>query len=236
MHRVTVASALLVALAFSTIAATNARPGPPALCASVEIGSATFLPLGADGNPDPAVAPADIRKSLPSILDASRDPLLHMETIRRASLYAARHPDLVAPLMLELQHRVLAAEAHSASPALAWLDAGYFLALMDEVGLCDAAVSGRGAAHGADGYAYILHAATLAGEREPALAGAIQLAGAYVTFPLLHGGPGDASYESMLTRYREHLHAAQRLAPEGSPLGDTLGAHRRAFGPHLETK
>ncbi len=236
MHRFAAASALLVALAFSAIAATSSRPGPPGLCASIDIGSATSLPLGADGNPDPTLDPAEIRKSLPSILGASRDPLLHMETIRRASLYAARHPELVTPLILELQDRVLAAESKSSSPALAWLDAGYFLALMDELGVCDAAVSGRGAAHGADGYAYILHAATLAGETDPALAGAIQLAGAYVTFPLLHGGPGDSSYQSTMIRYRDHLAAVERLAPVGSSLRDNLGAHRDAFSRHLETK
>jgi hypothetical protein len=129
VHRLAAASALLVALAFSTIAATSSRPGPPGLCASIDIGSATSLPLGADGNPDPTLDPAEIRKSLPSILGASRDPLLHMETIRRASLYAVRTPDLAAPLILELQHRVLAAEASSSSSPLAWLDAGYVLAL-----------------------------------------------------------------------------------------------------------
>jgi hypothetical protein len=116
VHRLAAASALLVALAFSTIAATSSRPGPPGLCASIDIGSATSLPLGADGNPDPTLDPAEIRKSLPSILGASRDPLLHMETIRRASLYAVRTPDL-------------AAEASSSSSPLAWLDAGYVLAL-----------------------------------------------------------------------------------------------------------
>src|SRR5215470_11138034 len=118
-------------LAVSFFAAT-ALAGPPLICHSFEIDGAKSLPwvshdwnLSGGENYDTSKLVADTL----AILDSSQVTLVHMETLRRATLYARKDRVAAKELMIRLMAR--AEGAKSAGPAtkqpnaLAVFDAGY---------------------------------------------------------------------------------------------------------------
>jgi hypothetical protein len=107
--------------------ATSALAGPPLICHSFDIGNAKSLPwishdwrLAGSESYDVNNLVSDTT----SILDADPTVLVHMETLRRAVLYAQKHPNIAKHLFLAFVARSNEA-ANTPAAALANFDAGY---------------------------------------------------------------------------------------------------------------
>jgi hypothetical protein len=119
---------IFAALASLSLFAGAALAGPPLICHSFDIDGAKSLPLvshdwnlGGGENYDTNKLAADTI----SILDSSQVTLVHMETLRRATLYARKDPVAAKQLLVRLIARSDAAQASSHPSALAIFDAGY---------------------------------------------------------------------------------------------------------------
>lgn len=103
---------------------TFALAGPPLVCHAIEIGSAKTLPW-VDLNYRKGDGGFDLnslsRQTL-AILDSDSSVLVHMETLRRATIYARQEPQVAKELLVRLHAR---AENSAGNNALAWFDAGY---------------------------------------------------------------------------------------------------------------
>src|SRR5215471_10854185 len=85
----------LTTLAALFLAAVSAWAGPPLICHAFDIGNAKSLPwvshdwslTGGEG-----YDPKALDQDTVAILDSSRITLVHMETLRRATLYAKTNP------------------------------------------------------------------------------------------------------------------------------------------------
>jgi hypothetical protein len=148
---------LLSALFF----ATTAMAGPPLICRSFDIGNAKSLPwISHDWNL--SGTESYNTRNLPtdtiSILDADPTVLVHMETLRRATLFARKDPVAAKQLLLKLIARA-DSSANSPSAGLASVDLGY---------LAEAYKQWLGndpsnPAQGLDGYALVKNAIRLRG-------------------------------------------------------------------------
>src|SRR5215470_5754666 len=116
-------------LAVSLFAAT-ALAGPPLICHSFDIDGAKSLPwvshdwnLSGGENYDASKLMADTL----TILDSSQVTLVHMETLRRATLYARKDRVAAKELIIQLIARAENKKSQPASQpsALAIFDAGY---------------------------------------------------------------------------------------------------------------
>jgi hypothetical protein len=152
-------SACAALLAFG-IAASSAWAGPPLICHAFDIGNAKSLPwashdwnLGGGENYDTS----GLSKDTLAILDSSRVTLVHMETLRRATLYARKDSEAAKQLLLMLTARAEASERSARPDALAIFDAGY-LAEAYKQWLGDGA---RNPANGMDGYKLVGNALRL---------------------------------------------------------------------------
>ena len=67
--------------------------------------------------------PQNLTRDTIAALDADATVLVHMETLRRATLYARQAPQAAKELLTRLHARAVNPEARNA--ALAWFDAGY---------------------------------------------------------------------------------------------------------------
>ena len=104
-----------------------ALAGPPLLCFPFDIGAARSLPMG-HGNWHDTDASYDVSHLVPdtlALLAPATPVIVRMETIRRATLYAAAHPRLAATLLDELRARTAA--SHPGAGALATFDYGYLV-------------------------------------------------------------------------------------------------------------
>src|ERR1700739_679619 len=118
----------LIAIAIFFVYANAAVAGPPLICHAFDIGNATSLPwishdwnLSGTENYDTHRLANDTL----AILNDSRVPLVHMETLRRAALYARKDPIAAKQLLLQLVARAKRSEASSSPDPLALLDAAY---------------------------------------------------------------------------------------------------------------
>lgn len=184
---------VLTALAVLLLAVVSAWAGPPLICHSFDIGNAQSLPwVSHDWNLSGAEH-YDI-KNLPddtiAILDrGSTTALVHMETLRRATLYARQDPAAAKQLLLRLTARAEVSASRAAPDALAIFDAGY-LAEAYKQWLGEGS---KNPANGMDGYALVRKAIQLKGSDAQ-----MEFAAALITL----GGPG-----------AEHqAHAAKALA------------------------
>jgi len=146
-------SACAALLAFG-IAASSAWAGPPLICHAFDIGNAKSLPwashdwnLGGGETYDTS----GLSKDTLAILDSSRVTLVHMETLRRATLYARKDSEAAKQLLLMLTARAEASERSARPDALAIFDAGY-LAETYKQWLGDGA---KNPANGMDGYGLV---------------------------------------------------------------------------------
>ncbi len=107
-----------VLLAFTTFALA----GPALICHKIEIGQAKTLPWvdlnfqKGNGNYDLN----DLTTDTLAILDADPSVLVHMETLRRATIYARQDQQVAKQLIIRLRAR-----ADSSNAALSWFDFGY---------------------------------------------------------------------------------------------------------------
>src|ERR1700676_5114091 len=108
--------------------ANVAQAGPPLICHTIEIGQAKSLPwishdwnLSGGENYDTH----NLVNDTIALLDGSEVPLVHMETLRRATLYARRDPLAAKQLLVQLVARARSSESSAHPNALAIFDAGY---------------------------------------------------------------------------------------------------------------
>lgn len=116
-----ITSIVAVLLALSTFALA----GPPLVCHSIEIGQAQTLPW-VDLNYRKGTGSYDLNnlsKDTLAILDSNPSVLVHMETLRRATIYARQDPQVAKELLTRLHVR--AANSDAKTGALAWFDLGY---------------------------------------------------------------------------------------------------------------
>ena len=119
----------------ATAAFFLARPalaGPPLLCFPFEIGAARSLPMGAGAwhNIDPNYNVARLVDNTLDLLSADAPVRVRMETMRRATIYASKHPAIAEALLAALQQR--AAHPDPTAAALAVFDFGYLVETYSE--------------------------------------------------------------------------------------------------------
>ena len=193
---------LFVAAATAAALWSSAAAGPPLICHPVEIGSAPTLPWGRDG------ASRDYsRESLAAdtlrILGSEQSALVHMETLRRATLYIENDRERALELLSRLMARALDGEANGKPDALAWFDAGYLVQCFEQNGLkLDASC---GTARGVAGYGWVRRALTLRPDDAE-----LELGAALVT--VMAGIP----------EHQQHLARAKALAKEGTLAAQNL--------------
>jgi hypothetical protein len=105
---------------------TFAQAGPPLICNPIDIGQAKTLPW-VDLNYQKGSGGYDLEnltRDTLAILDSNPPVLVRMETLRRASIYGRRDPQVAKELLTRLLARTANSDAGN-SGALAWFDAGY---------------------------------------------------------------------------------------------------------------
>lgn len=154
------------------LAATAALAGPPIICQRVEIGNARSLPWREVKGWDGADRQYDVtRLSADTLAALSADPTLnvHMETLRRAAVYAVKKEGLADQLAARLLARAANSEAAGKPDAMAWFDAGYFAEAMRQMAFVQRYMKPAGQAQWAwngeswtlDGKPWIDHARSL---------------------------------------------------------------------------
>jgi hypothetical protein len=136
--------------------------GPPLVCHAFDIAGAQSLPfVGHDWNLSGSESynTSDLAKDTIAILDASPVTLVHMETLRRATLYARKDPQAAKQLLLMLTARADSAQSATRPNALAVFDAGYVAATYQQW----LGEGGENPAHGLDGYALVKKALAMRG-------------------------------------------------------------------------
>jgi hypothetical protein len=119
----------LVSAGLMAIVLTCTAPlfaGPPLICHAIEIGHAQTLPW-VDVNyhkGDGSYNLQNLTKDTLAILDSNPVVLVHMETLRRATLYARQNPQAAKELLTRLRARATEVPG-DARRALAWFDFGY---------------------------------------------------------------------------------------------------------------
>jgi hypothetical protein len=148
--------------------------GPPLICHPFQTGNARLLPW-ADGagwnNPDPRYNIERLTADTLRLLSPSAPVLARMETLRRATIYAARDPRLANELLAALLARALSSAATSAPDPHAIFDAGYLIeSYKQAVGIHSRSMLRGGndgwtmrEQVGGDGYALVTRAMALTG-------------------------------------------------------------------------
>jgi hypothetical protein len=116
---------ILAALLFL---AASAQAGPPLICHTIDIGQAKSLPWINHGWNLSGTENYDLKNLVPdtlAILDSGAPVLVRMETLRRATLYARRDPQVARELLTKLFARATGTENAGHPDALALFDAGY---------------------------------------------------------------------------------------------------------------
>jgi hypothetical protein len=152
-----------IAFAVFTVA-TPVFAGPPLLCHPFDIGTARSLPW--DGRDGWSHEKADYKldnliSDTEALLTSATPVVVRMETLRRASLYASRNPQVAKALLGRLTARAEASEAGGHPDGLALLDAAYVTEAFREIAslggseFAGRATGMRAAIGNADGYALI---------------------------------------------------------------------------------
>jgi len=117
---------LLLMMALAVLAARPVFAGPPLLCFPFEIGAARSLPMGAGGWEaiDRSYDTSRLVADTVALLGPATPVIARMETLRRATLYAATDATLAGQLLDRLQQR---AAIPSADAPLAVFDFGYLV-------------------------------------------------------------------------------------------------------------
>jgi len=150
-------STLAVLLGFTTVA----HAGPPLICHAIDIGDAKSLPwveFNHTGSTDYDLK--NLSRDTLAILDSNTPVLVHMETLRRATIYARQDPQVAKELITRLQARAAKPDAAGRPNGLAWFDLGYLAEAYKQW-------MGKGEpnpAAGLDGYALVKKALSLRGQ------------------------------------------------------------------------
>ena len=193
-------STVAVMLGFTTFAFA----GPPLICHPLEIGQAKSLPWvefnhAGSSNYDLK----NLSRDTLAILDSPTPVLVHMETLRRATIYARQDPRAAKELITRIQERAADSDAAGHSDALAWFDVGYLAEAYKQW-------LGNGEpnpAAGLDGYSLVKKAISLRGS-DPEM----EFAAALITLP----GPDSA--------HRDHVQKAVAGAKSDSLLAQNIAS------------
>lgn len=172
----------------SLVLATPALAGPPLICHSIEIGQARSLPWTSPGWKLSGTENYDVKNLVPDtleILNPTTPVLVRMETLRRATLYVQKDPQIARELLARLHARAITAQNAGHPDALALFDVGY-LAETYKQGL---GKDSSNPATGIDGYASVKTAIELRGQ-DPQM----EFAAALITL----SGPKDAHHQHVL--------------------------------------
>ena len=190
---------------FACVLVPVALAGPPLICHPFEIGNAKSLPWsGSDWNlsgTENYDTKALVQDTL-MVLDGNPQVLVHMETLRRATLYARKDPQAARELLTKLHARASKAEDAGRRDALAWFDEGYLAATYDQW------FPNQNPAAGLDAYSLIKKALALRGA-DPQM----EFAAALVT---LHGPEKE---------HLEHLQRAMAGGKTDALLAQNLASH-----------
>lgn len=117
---------LLMTAAAALLVAQPALAGPPLLCFPFEIGTAASLPVGTGGweSIDRSYDAAHLVDDTLALLTPKTPVIVRMETLRRATLYAARNQKQAGVLLDRLQQRATIADVNA---PLALFDFGYLV-------------------------------------------------------------------------------------------------------------
>lgn len=140
---------------------TSAQAGPPLICHPFDIGQAKTLPA-VDWN-QKGMGSYDLKnltRDTLAILDSGAPVLVRMETLRRATIYARRDPQVAKELITRLQARADNSEAAGRPSVLALFDLGYLAETYKQW----MGVGEPNPAAGVDGYALIKNAISLRGQ------------------------------------------------------------------------
>jgi len=157
-------SALLRLLAISALLMFIAKgllAGPPLVCHSFDIGSAKSLPwVSHNWNLSGAETydTSKLASNTLAILAADHSVIVHMETLRRATLYARKDPAAAKELLTKITLGTKSANSEE-TRALTYFDTGYLVEVYKQW-LGD---SPQNPATGLDGYALIKEAIQLRG-------------------------------------------------------------------------
>ncbi|MGV3520205.1 hypothetical protein [Luteitalea sp.] len=205
------APSLVVALLALTPAPAVA--GPPLICHPFDIGTAASLPFGS--TPDgwrgwQATLPSYDRSALVAdtlaLLTATTPVIVRMETLRRASAYAAESPALATSLLAAVEARAPKVPRTKAE-ALALFDAGYLVETYRQLG--GRGVAMRAPIEGKDGYAMV-RAAMVQLPDDPGL----QFAAALIT-----------TTPERRTAHADHLEKARTMARRDAVVARNLVTH-----------
>lgn len=103
-----------------------ALAGPPLVCFPFDIGAATSLPMGHANwrATDPKYDTSHLVGDTLALLTPDTPVLVRMETLRRATIYTADHPELATALLAKLRDR---ASVPTAQAGRAVFDFGYLV-------------------------------------------------------------------------------------------------------------
>jgi hypothetical protein len=166
----------LVALAALVLIATPAFAGPPLLCFPFEIGTARSLPMGTQNwqATDRSYNASHLVADTIALLAPETPVIVRMETLRRATVYASKHPELASPLLDALEAR-----AAKADPKAGYVvfDFGYLAETYKQASWMPGDSAPAAAMHtaiarakGIDGYMLVQKAQTLTGDKSMAFA------------------------------------------------------------------
>jgi hypothetical protein len=189
--------------------AASAQAGPPLICHTIEIGHAKSLPWishswNLSGNETYDLK--NLASDTITILNSNDSVLVHMETLRRATLYASKDQQVAKELLLRLHARATNADNTGHPDAMTWFDAGYLAEAYNQWKWI--AKESQNPAAGLDGYALVKKAITLRGN-DPQM----EFAAALITL----GGPEN--------EHREHVSKAVAGAKTDVLLAQNLSSH-----------
>jgi hypothetical protein len=152
----------ITSLALLLVFPTLALAGPILICHVIDIGNANTLPA-VDWNYRNGSAGYDLRnlsRDTLAILDSNSSVLVHMETLRRATILARQDQQATKELITRMQARTTSLDAAGHSQALAVFDLGYLAETYKQwIGRTE-----PNPAAGVDGYAYVKKAINLRGD------------------------------------------------------------------------
>lgn len=164
--KISTVSCIVCVLAALAVSLT-ALAGSPLLCHPISVNADQSLPWGKDaftrsGSYDAARLVNDTLNAL-----GRQTPVLtRMETLRRATLYIDKDTEIADDLMGSLMSRIVNADAAGKPDSLAWFDAGYLAACLQQSG----ARTSFGPALGKDrsaasipGYSWVVKAIDISG-------------------------------------------------------------------------
>ena len=146
------------AVAAALMAPRAAVAGPPLLCFPFDIGAARSLPMlqGSWRAIDPSYDVSHLVGDTLALLTTDTPVIVRMETLRRATVYAADRPEIAEALLAALRNR---AKVPAANAGLAVFDFGYLVETYRQA----APIFKRsiGSIDGIDGYQFVLKARAL---------------------------------------------------------------------------